>query len=201
MFTSYELVSAAFKDEDTFPAAAFYANTVTPEQAIPRLAGKNHRQRAAELIEDRHGGRVPGDLVSLEALPGVGPYTARAIGAIAFRIPAGAVDTNVRRVLARLVTGADSWRTHGSEALGLRPLVTSDGPAGARGMSLDDRNPSSCLPGGSALGANALNLPFVFEPLVVVAAVLFSAAVGVGFGFFPARRAARLDPIEALRHE
>jgi beta-glucosidase len=54
---------------------------------------------------------------------------------------------------ARLVTGADSWRTHGSEALGLRPLVTSDGPAGARGMSLDDRDPSSCLPSPSALGA------------------------------------------------
>ena len=54
---------------------------------------------------------------------------------------------------------------------------------------------------GSAAGAGALNLPFVFEPGVVVLAVLFSAAVGVGFGYFPARRAARLDPIEALRHE
>ena len=54
---------------------------------------------------------------------------------------------------------------------------------------------------GSAFGASALNLPFVFQPAVVVIAVLFSAAVGVGFGFFPARRAARLDPIEALRHE
>ena len=54
---------------------------------------------------------------------------------------------------------------------------------------------------GSAIGADALHLPFVFEPWVVVVAALFSAAVGVGFGFFPARRAARLDPIEALRHE
>ena len=54
---------------------------------------------------------------------------------------------------------------------------------------------------GSAAGADALDLPFVFEPGVVVIAVLFSAAVGVGFGFFPARRAARHDPIEALRHE
>ncbi len=55
--------------------------------------------------------------------------------------------------------------------------------------------------GASAIGAHFLKLPFVFQPLVVVIALLFSGAVGVGFGFFPARRAARLDPIEALRHE
>ena len=54
---------------------------------------------------------------------------------------------------------------------------------------------------GSAAAAHALHLPFVFQPGVVVIAVLFSAGVGVAFGFFPARCAARLDPIEALRHE
>jgi beta-glucosidase len=52
-----------------------------------------------------------------------------------------------------LLTGADSWRTQGAEALGLRPMVMSDGPAGARGVTLDERQPSTSLPCPSALGA------------------------------------------------
>ena len=46
-----------------------------------------------------------------------------------------------------------------------------------------------------------MEIPFVPELSIVVVAFAFSAAVGVVFGFFPARRAARLDPIDALRHE
>ena len=52
-----------------------------------------------------------------------------------------------------LLTGADAWRTQGAAALGLRPMVMSDGPAGARGVTLDERLPSTSLPCPSALGA------------------------------------------------
>ncbi len=55
--------------------------------------------------------------------------------------------------------------------------------------------------GGSYAAGRALGFPFHVMPQVVVIAFAFSAAVGVAFGFFPARRAAQLNPIDALRHE
>ena len=76
--------------------------------------------------------------------------------------PARAADSaQYRALVARLsvaekvalLTGADSWRIPGCPAIGLRPIVTSDGPAGVRGQTKDERLPSSSLPCPSALGA------------------------------------------------
>jgi putative ABC transport system permease protein len=55
--------------------------------------------------------------------------------------------------------------------------------------------------GLAGLASRGMDIPFILDPAIVLVAFGFSAAVGIVFGYFPARRAARMDPIEALRHE
>jgi ABC-type antimicrobial peptide transport system permease subunit len=54
------------------------------------------------------------------------------------------------------------------------------------------------LAGAASAG---MSIPFVLDPSIVVIAFAFSALIGIVFGYFPARRAAQLNPIDALRHE
>ena len=53
----------------------------------------------------------------------------------------------------------------------------------------------------SVAAAHLLGIPFVFDPLIVAVAIVFAAAIGIAFGYLPARRAARLDPVIALAAE
>ena len=95
---------------DRFPtpralAAASPADVLRAWQGLGYNRRALNLQRAARQIVALHDGEVPADLHALQALPGVGPYTARAVAAIAFGQPTGAVDTNVRRVLGRVLAG------------------------------------------------------------------------------------------------
>ena len=71
----------------------------------PRRALRLHA--SATAIVARHGGQVPSDLGDLRALPGVGDYTAAAIASFAFRQRHVVLDTNIRRVIARTMDGAE----------------------------------------------------------------------------------------------
>ena len=93
-----------------FPSVEALA-AATPASVLRSWQGLGYDRRAlalwrtARIVVDEHGGRIPSTAAELQALPGIGPYTARAIAAIAFGVPVGAVDVNVRRVLGRIVAG------------------------------------------------------------------------------------------------
>jgi A/G-specific adenine glycosylase len=96
---------------ERFPTAEGLA-AASPADVLRAWAGLGYDRRAlalwrtARVIVHEHDGRVPSDVAALQALPGVGPYTARAVAALAYGVPVGAVDVNVRRVLGRAVAGA-----------------------------------------------------------------------------------------------
>lgn len=103
-----------------FPDAASCADAGSAEvQRAWRGLGYNRRalmlHRAAVVIVDHHGGLVPDRLDDLLDLPGIGPYTARAVRAFAFEEPAAPVDTNIARVLARMA--GRSLRAREAQAL------------------------------------------------------------------------------------
>jgi A/G-specific adenine glycosylase len=94
----------------------------------PRRAATLHQ--CAGLLASAHGGRVPDGLASLLALPGVGPYTARAVLAFAYDRCIMPIDTNIGRVLAR-VAG--------------RPLSSPEAQAIGDSMAIDGRQSALAL--------------------------------------------------------
>lgn len=97
-----------FAEKFPTPAACVAAGVAEVVRAWAGL-GYNRRavylHRTARLLVERHEGKVPDKLEALLALPGIGPYTARAVLAFAFERRVGVVDTNVARVLSRAVAG------------------------------------------------------------------------------------------------
>jgi A/G-specific adenine glycosylase len=132
-----------------FPTPASLAGA-SPAEVLRAWRGLGYNRRALALrdaairIVDVHGGRVPSDLEALRRLPGVGPYTARAVAALAFGQPVGAVDTNVRRVLGRVLGGAAGIEA-GALQVAADELVPSDRP-GLWTHALMDIGATFCKP-------------------------------------------------------
>ena len=85
-------------------------------------------QKAAQVIVQQHGGTFPKTFDAIRALPGIGPYTAGAIGSICFDLPTPAVDGNVLRVFTRYCedgANIDKQSTKAAVAQALRPVYRS----------------------------------------------------------------------------
>lgn len=95
---------------ERWPTPAALAES-SPADAVRAWQNLGYPRRAlwlhscAVTIVAKHNGEVPSDVDALLRLPGVGPYTARAIAVFAFRAHEPVVDTNIRRVIARAVHG------------------------------------------------------------------------------------------------
>lgn len=109
----------------------------------PRRAQRLHG--AAVAIVEQHGGEVPADYEALLALPGVGSYTAAAISVFAFGLRATVIDTNIRRVHARAVSG---------KALPSRSLTAAETRLAEALMPAD--TPTSCLWNAATMELGAL---------------------------------------------
>lgn len=100
---------------------------------------------AREIVRD-HGGRVPADPERLRALPGVGPYTAAAVASLAFGDRVPALDTNVRRVVARVGAGLDgSELSHARTVQLAEAWIDRDDP-GAWNQAVMDLGREVCRP-------------------------------------------------------
>jgi A/G-specific adenine glycosylase len=129
------------------------------EEALAAWAGLGYYARARNLhacairVAQDHGGRFPATEDELRALPGLGPYTAAAVAAIAFDAPCAAVDGNVERVMTRL-------HAIGTPARASKPLIRARteemlpaARAGDYAQALMDLGATVCTPRAPDCGA------------------------------------------------
>ncbi|HXW31334.1 MAG TPA: A/G-specific adenine glycosylase, partial [Xanthobacteraceae bacterium] len=122
------------------------------EEVLQVWAGLGYYARARNLhacartLVTRYNGKFPSDRQALRALPGIGPYTANAIAAIAFDEPVVAVDGNVERIIARLFAVADAWPAAKSRIDAQAQALAPDERAGDFAQALMDLGATICTP-------------------------------------------------------
>jgi len=143
-----------------WPAAADLA-AVSPAGVIRAWGKLGYPRRALRLREaavaivERHGGTVPDDVAALEALPGIGTYTARAVACFGFGQPQPVVDTNVRRVVARLLHGrAEAGNARVADLADVVALTPTDRARAARfSVAAMELGALVCVAGAPRCGA------------------------------------------------
>jgi A/G-specific adenine glycosylase len=132
---------------ERFPDAAACANA-PPGAVVEAWAGLGYNRRAvylhraAQAVVEHHGGVLPDRLDQLTALPGIGPYTARAVLAFAFEHHHGLVETNVARVLARAIWGR---RLTPGQAQSCADGLVPEGQAWAWNQAMVDLGATICV--------------------------------------------------------
>ncbi len=122
------------------------------EEVLKAWAGLGYYARArnlhacARVVVERHGGEFPAGEAELATLPGVGPYTAAAIAAIAFDLPASPVDGNVERVVARLFAVKKALPGAKPELRRLAKELTPPRRTGDFAQALMDLGATICAP-------------------------------------------------------
>jgi A/G-specific adenine glycosylase len=103
----YERFLARFPTVDAF-AEAPLAEAIRVWDDLGRYRRVVYLHRTARIVMEEHGGSIPADPAELLKLPGVGPYTAGAVACFAYERDAAFLDTNMRRVLHRLLFGLEA---------------------------------------------------------------------------------------------
>ncbi len=122
------------------------------EEVLGAWAGLGYYARARNLhacaraVAERHGGRFPDTEEGLRALPGIGPYTAAAIAAIAFDRPASPVDGNIERVTARLFSVTEPLPGAKPKLKALAATLTPRRRPGDFAQAKMDLGATVCLP-------------------------------------------------------
>ncbi len=128
-------------------AAARLDEVLHAWQGLGYYARARNLHRCAQVIAGEHGGRFPDTEEALARLPGIGPYTAAAIAAIAFGRKATPVDGNIERVVARLFAVTEALPASKPELRRLAGALTPSARAGDFAQAMMDLGATICLPG------------------------------------------------------
>ncbi|MBD3785441.1 MAG: A/G-specific adenine glycosylase [Sphingomonadales bacterium] len=127
-------------------AAAEDAEVMAEWAGLGYYARARNLLKCARAVVAEHGGRFPETAAGLRALPGIGPYTAAAVAAIAFDEAAVAVDGNVERVVARLWAITDPLPGAKSRLTGLAGRLTPADRPGDHAQAMMDLGATICTP-------------------------------------------------------